>query len=183
MIDYLHIIKVLDGLMLELIGKGADIPRHISEDLRSGRSLAGICTLQTGDYDDVAPKVMVLLESIGMNLLSLAEERCGIEYAEEWQRRIIGAYSNDNTVQQKQRLQVKPKLPTFVTGVPKGEYWIRIDGSELSPVSGDLDEMLTAFGLTANDQDDGYILLYGSKDNVSSFLKDIRRKVGKRKEV
>ena len=181
MIDYLSVIKVLDELMLELIDKGVVIPRHISEDLRSGRSLAGVYALQTGDCDDAAPKVAVLLESIEMNLLSLAEGHGGRTFAEEWQRRIISAYANEYAEpRQNRRARVKPKLPSFVSGVPKGDYWVRIESSELAPIGGELDELLAGSELTAQKQDDGFILLYGSKENVSSFLKVVRQKVGKR---
>jgi len=174
MSDYLGMAKALDELMLELIKIGAEIPANVTGDLKTGRSLAGIYSRQPCE-GDTAVKTMSILENVEMNLLSLAETAFGREHAGKWQQKIGDALTGDGG--DNCRAPSPPATATrFNTGVPRGEYWIRVKESELSPVSHELEELLTGFGLKSQLQDDGYLLLYGKKENVSSFLKDIRDK-------
>ena len=171
--NYLGMAKALDELMLELMGKGAEIPGSVVGDLKSGRSLAGIFTRQPCE-GDAAIKTMSILENAEMNLLSLAESTGGRDYAEKWQKKI-----NDALTSGGERGCAAPSSASatrYNSGVPRGEYWIRVKESDLSPYSHELEGLLAAFKLHTKPQDDGYLLLYGEKGNVSSFLKDIRDK-------
>ena len=176
MSNYLGRAKALDELMLELIEKGADIPGNVTDDLKSGRSLAGV-SLRGSCEGDTAAKAMSILENVEMNLLALAETVGSREYAEKWQQRIndaLAAESLDCSCDTAASSQAS--ATRFNSGVPRGEYWIRVKASELAPVEQELKELFDVFELKALPQDDGYLLLYGKKENVSSFLKDIRDK-------
>ena len=154
MMNYHSAAKALDALMMELIAKGITIPEHIAEDLKSGRSFAGILLRQPDDIE-ISAKAAFILENVEMNLLSLAEIEFGADYAETWQKAIIGAY----------REKAAPiSASKFTSGVPKGEYWIRVQTSELTAFTPE------AFGLSVMEQKDGYTLIYGKKDNVTAFL-------------
>jgi len=172
--NYQNAAKVLDELMIELIEKGAKIPDHVISGIRSGRSFVSI-TLRQPD-EEVARQAMIALQNVEMNLLALAEQVGGMDYAEEWQRRVNDAYAQESVYTR----SAPPQATKFVSGVPKGEYWIRIEEAELLPVQGELAKLLGDFELTSIAQEDGYLLLYGRKENVSSFLKDIRQKVRKK---
>jgi len=174
MSNYLGMAKALDELMLELIEKGADIPGNVTDDLKSGRSLAGV-SLRGSCEGDTAIKAMSILENVEMNLLSLADTAGGRDYAEKWQLRINDALAGES-VDPSCAPSPQASATRFNSGVPRGEYWIRVKESELAPVSHELDGLLDSFGLKSLPQDDGYLLLYGKKENVSSFLKDIRDK-------
>ena len=161
--------KVLDELMLELMEKGITIPRQAVDDLKSGRSFANIGIRQPND-SDIEAKAMFALQNVEMNLLSLAETGISAEYAEKWQGRILKAYSEETT-------QVSA-ASAFVSGVPKGKHWIRIQASELSEVHG-FQKLLDANMLSSVAQEDGYLLIYGKKEGVTAFLKEIRKMIGK----
>ena len=173
--NYQAAAKVLDELMIELIGRGVQIPDHVVGGIRSGRSFVSI-TLRQPD-EEVARQAMIALQNVEMNLLSLAEQVGGGDYAEEWQRRVNDAYAQECVYT---RSAPPPSAAKFVSGVPKGEYWIRIEEAELLPVKDELERLLADFELATIAQEDGYLLLYGKKENVSSFLKDIRQKIGKK---
>jgi len=161
MTNYYSAAKALDELMLELIAKGIEIPLHTVEDLKTGRSLASI-GLRTPDDNEIAEKANFALQNVEMNLLSYAENAIGAEYAERWQKKIIEAYQEENS----------PKFASkMVSGVPKGEYWIRVQSSDLI----DHPENLKTVA-----QDDGFTLIYGKKEIVIAFLKEIRGKMGKK---
>jgi len=160
--------KLLDALMLELIEKQVAIPRHVMDDLKAGRSLASIGRRNPGDAD-VAAQTMAILQSVEMNLLSLAEMGVDSAYADAWQGRIAQAYQEESA-------QAAPAAVRFVTGVPKSEHWIRMQASELAAIEG-ADDRLAALALSARPQEDGYILIHGKKEAVSAFLNEVREKV------
>ena len=174
MTNYNAAARVLDEFMLELIEKGTTIkgmtiPPHVVDDLKSGRSLINIEQRQPGDAD-IGTKIAAILQNVEMNLLSLSETSVGREYADEWQKRIDGAYREEP-------VSPSPK-PSFVSGVPKGKHWVRVQTAELTAV-GELQKLLGDFALSALTQEDGYMLIHGEKEDVSAFLKEIRRIVGK----
>jgi len=179
MSNYLGMAKALDELMLELIGQGTDIPGNVADSLKSGRSLAGVA-LKGSCEGDTAARVMSTLESVEMNLLSLAESACGRDYAEKWQQKINDAMAIESS---DQSCAPSATATRYNSGVPRGEYWIRVKESELAPVSNELEGLLDSFMLKALPQDDGYLMLYGKKENVSSFLKDIRDKERQRHNI
>jgi len=196
MSNYLGMAKALDELMLELIKKDAEIPGNVTGDLRSGRSLAGIFSRQPCE-GDTAIKTMSILENVEMNLLSLAETVGERDYAEKWQQKINDALMSDGAIAGGAIAGGAsagatctdgntPSQPAsawkYNSGVPRGEYWIRVKESELEPVSHELDGLLESFGLKALPQDDDYLLLYGKKENVSAFLKDIRDRERQRQQ-
>ena len=157
--------KVLDELLLELIEKGAAIPARVAEDLKAGRALAGI-GLRKPDDEELAAMAGAVLESVEMNLLSQAEIIADAAYAEDWQGRIYSARTQEQPLGAAQT----PYVNRMVKGVPKGEHWIRFQTSELA------DADPAAFELTANPQEDGFTLIYGKKENVTAFLKEISKK-------
>jgi len=164
---------VLDELMLELINKGADIPRHVVDDLKSGRSFAGISSRQPNDME-VAAKAMTALQNAEMNLLSIAEAAFGAQYAEGWQLKIIEAG--------RQELSPAPAANNRSPGVPPGDRWVRIQTEYLAPVA-QLDTLLADLSLTSRVQEDGYLLIHGGKENVSAFLAKIREIIGKKGDL
>ena len=164
--NYLSAAKALDELMLELIGRGMEIPAHTVEDLKAGRSLAAIYARSPAD-EVIAAKAAAALENVEMNLLSLAEAQAGAAFADGWQARLAGAY-------QEEAPQIPPSAARMTPGVPKGAYWIRIQTSELAGIA-----PREELELTLAAQEDGYTLIYGKQENVQSFLQDIRKKLGK----
>ena len=165
MTNYLSAARTLDTLMLALMAAGAAVPAHVAEDLRTGRSLGSILRRQPDDADSEA-KARAALERAEMNLLALAETDLGREDAEAWQRKVNAAYA-------------EPAAPDsaaakYITGVPKGSHWIRLQAEYLAKAG---DELPARYGLKAIRQEDGYQLLYGEKADVAAFLNEIKQRI------
>ena len=169
MLNYYSAAKILDTFMIELIKKDIEIPPRVIDDLKAGRSFASIL-LRTPEDIDIAAKAAFALESVEMNLLSLAEIKFGLDYAEEWQKKIIAAYKEEIA-------GIAPASASkLVSGVPKGEHWIRVQTSELAEFYKQIpDKPPEDFELTAAEQNDGYTLIYGKKENVTAFLNCVKQ--------
>jgi len=159
--NYLAAAKVLDDLLLELIDKGMSVPTHVVEDLKASRALANMDARQPGANPALEGKIMPVLERVEMNLLAFAEMAGGADCADVWQQRTAEAY---------QAPARPPAIPGKMRGVPKGAWPIRVQTSELEGC-----RPTEALGLTAVEQEDGYTLIYGTKENISVFLKGLRQ--------
>jgi len=165
MMNYDNALKKLDELVVELLDKGLSIPQHFFDEIKSARSMAKICRADPNKADAVmngAP----FLEIAEMNLLAIAEAGCGKEYADIWQRAIAEAYNQPDG---------GAKSAGFVSGVPKTDYWIRIDPSEINLGSDETAQLPAELNLSAKPQPDGYLLIHGAKENVMAYLREVRR--------
>ena len=127
---------------------------------------------QAGEIETEA-KAMAVLQNVEMNLLSLAEILNDSAYAESWQMRINEAYASEAS-----NFTTSPSSSAYVVGIPKGVYWIRIQEEYLVGLE-NREELLKEYDLSSKIQDDGCILVFGKKENVTLFLKTVREIVGK----
>ena len=167
--NYQSAAKAMDELTLELIQRGITIPRHVTDDLKSGRSYANISSSDP-DNSETAMEAMIALERVEMNLLALAEIEFGREKAEMWQHKINSAY-RDEIAQRPPSRQAN----RFGSGMPKGDHWIRVQSDYMDTALG-ARESLEGCGLSLIKQDDGFLLIHGRKEDISAFLKGIRKK-------
>ena len=170
MMNCSNAVKTLEELRLSLINKGVPIPPHITEELVKGRSLARICSLEP-DETELPAKAMAALDIVEMNLLSLVEKHINAEAADTWQRKIKEAYMEQNA-----HTAVEAPACGVYPGVPKGEHFIRLKMDYLDTLEG-ASELLERFAVTVRQQEDGFLLMQGKKENISAFLKAIRDKV------
>ena len=172
--NYLAAAKALDELMLELLGKGLTIAPHVVEDLKTGRALASMAARQQAASQEpgnaeLEGKIAPALERVEMNLLALAEMAEGAAWADLWQGKIAGAYRSPPQA---------PPIAGKMRGVPRDAYPIRVQTSALAGCAPP-----EALDLTVAPQEDGYTLIYGTKENISVFLKDIRLQQEKQGKV
>ena len=156
--------KVLDQLLQEIVALQETVPQHIIDDLKTGRSYANILRRSPLDTE-VAEKASIVLETAAMNLLALAETHKGAAFADAWQERIAAAYDEE--------LPPLVSSSVFAAGLPKGVYWIRYQTAELKRII-TVNELLQQHDLSTIEQDDGFTLVYGIKDQVLAFLHEIR---------
>ena len=64
--------------------------------------------------------------------------------------------------------------PSVASGIPRGDHWIRIASDYLETIDG-FDDMLERASLSSIRQEDGYMIVHGAKEAVSSLLADLRR--------
>jgi len=163
-------VKTLEELRLSLIEKGVPIPRHITEELVKGRSLARIYSLEPDDAE-LAAKAMAALDIVEMNLLSLIEKNVDAETADTWQRKIKEAYLEQDT-----QTAAEATATGVYPGIPKGGHFIRLKIDYLDTLEG-ASELLERFAVTARKQEDGFLLMHGKKEDISAFLEAVRDKV------
>ena len=69
---------------------------------------------------------------------------------------------------------VSPKTAErkFITGVPRGSYWVRVMDEYIKKVE-NTEELIEKYKLQTKPQDDDFVLIYGVKENVVGFLAEI----------
>jgi hypothetical protein len=88
-------------------------------------------------------------------------EKHGKEVAEEWLKKL------------KAPKPVKLKGETvsrFIPGVPRDQSWVRIQISDDTPAE-DVKKIVKENKLSHRMLENGYILVYGNKENIKSFVK------------
>lgn len=172
--NYEYLWKVLEELIVEFTKKGFTIPRELVDNLKSAKTLISIYNVEPTSLD-VATEIELYLENVESNLLYLAESDIGKEYADECLRRVYEARGKG--------LSDKVMTPSrFVSGVPKGEHWIRIKASGLinDRVVG---KLLEKHSLSSKPQENGYLLVHGKEEDVKAFIKEVSEKLGKRRDI
>jgi hypothetical protein len=158
--------KKMEELMLDLMQRGVSVPQHMRDDMGACRTQIGIASADDSNIE-AQMQVVVLLQNTETNLLLLADTAAGGAYADEWQQKIREAYE-------------EPKGPVpkahYVSGIPKGEPWIRIQPSVLASEE-EINSLLLQYSLAHRQQEDGYWLIYGNKEDIRGFLEEVRKRV------
>jgi hypothetical protein len=169
-LNYERLWQVLEELLVELRKRGIDIPQEIADDLSSARTMLTI--YKTEPAADVESEMAFYLEKMEPILLSLAESELGKDYADVWQRKIVAARLETNAT--------PTPASKFIPGIPRGEHWLRIKTADMIS-DGEINILLGKLNLTSKPQNDGYLLVYGNEDIIKTFVKEIRKKIGKGK--
>jgi hypothetical protein len=166
-LDYEYLWKELEALVIELRSKGKDVPKDVVEDLKAARTLM---TIQRVDPSSpVGADVEDYLRMTEAALMSSAEHHFGKEYADKWLRRLEEA--------KEKGLREAPKRQVgFVTGIPKGDDWVRIKVTELMDMK-ELDSMAQGLGLSKRVEAEDAMLLYGRPEKVKVFMKELTERV------
>ena len=167
--NYGSVCNKLDALMSELLNKGVNVPQQIAEGLNSVRSLIQIYSKSPDKLHSLIDK-STELQTLEMNLVILAEASFGKDFADAWQQKISAAY--------KEEIPDQKQNSRYVSGVPKEQYWVRLKTGDITEDIG-LDGMLDGMRLNARKEPDGYLLIYGQKEDVKTLLNNIRQKIGK----
>lgn len=170
--NYEYLWSVLEELIVELRSKGVPVAPELMDDLKSAQTFINIYRTEPTALE-IATKIALYLDKVESNLLYLAESDIGEDYAKEYMRRISEARMKGL----REKATVKPR---FVSGVPKGEHWIRIEVSDLLSEK-ELNTLIERYGLSSKTQDNGYLLIHGRKENVKTFIKEVSEKIEKKK--
>lgn len=167
--DYEYVWKILEELMLKLTEKKITFPQELIDDLKSAKTMMNIYRTDPTSLE-ITTNIEFYLEKIEADLLHIAETELGKKYADQYLKRIDDARTKDLG----KRATV---LPTFVSGIPKGDHWIRIDPKNLID-NKEVDKLLQKLDLSSKKQKDGYILVHGKEENVKAFLKEVNEIIG-----
>jgi len=169
--DYDELWKTLEDLVVELTKKRVTLPEELISDLKSAKTLINILKTEPTAVDLVT-KIEIYMGNLESNLLYIAESDVSKNYADLWMAKIMNARSGKNAEQP----IVKAR---FVSGIPKGEHWIRLKPSGLIADS-KLRELLKKFDLKSKLHENTYLLISGKEENIKSFIKEIGEKIGKK---
>ncbi|MEM2093088.1 MAG: DUF2096 family protein [Candidatus Bathyarchaeia archaeon] len=163
---YLAVWKVLEEMVVDLRRKGISIPSNVVNDLRQAKTLIGILAADHTRLD-TGQKIEQQLQDIEAFLVSEAQGKLGSKYVEEWLNRLEEAYRRpfDEEVEESR----------FIAGVPRDRRWIRIKTSADLPAE-TVKALAEKTGLSVEEQDGGYLLIYGEDELVKDFVKMIASK-------
>ncbi|MFQ6065016.1 MAG: DUF2096 family protein [Candidatus Bathyarchaeia archaeon] len=169
---YEEVWRVLADLLTELKERSEAVPADVMNDLRSAKTMIQILRADPTHTENL-PRIETYLENVEFRLISAAQERFGSEYVERWMKRLEQA--------RRKTYDLEKAAPRFVPGIPKGKHWVRVQVSEETPRK-DIERLAKENRLTHRAQEDGYVLVYGTNENVRSFVKELAEKFrGERK--
>jgi hypothetical protein len=170
--NYEHVWKVLEQLILDLRRKGVTVSPELVDDLKSAQTYINIAKTDPTALD-IVTDIELYLEKVESNVMYLAQTDVSDSYATEWLRRVSEARATGLD-------EAPPEKPKFVSGVPKGDHWVRLQVSDLIPEV-DLNPLINQFNLSTIPQDNGYLLVHGKTEDVKAFLKEITSKISKKR--
>jgi len=159
--DYLAAWKILEEIVADFRKKGRPVPIEIMSKLKAAKTAIKISKVDEC-YGESAQRIEEHLANLEIYLISEGQKAFGSEYADEWLRRLDEA---------RKRLPEKEEEETrFISGVPRGQKWIRVNPSEELPTE-KLKMLAQQSGVTYKAQADGSLLVYGSNESVKDFIR------------
>ena len=160
--------KVLADLLTDLRKMGETIPTDVMNDLRSAKTMIQILKADPTHIENV-PRIEIYLGNVESYLISVAQNKFGSDYVEQWMKRFEEArrkiYEEEET---------KPAL-RFVPGLPRGERWVRVQISEDTSQK-DIKRLAKENKLSYKMQKNGYMLVYGDGEKIRVFVKAMAEK-------
>jgi len=163
--------KVLEDMMLELRKKDVEMPPTVINDLRNAKLMIKIAEANQSS-GDATLKMEQLLGSIETYLITEAQNILSAQAIDEWLRRLDEAILP--TCQTK-----GGKENTFISGVPRDQTWVRVEPiPDLQTER--LKQLARENNLSAHQQKDGRLLVYGRREGIKVFLKKLAEEAAKK---
>lgn len=170
--DYEKRWEVLADLLTEIRKKGEKPPPNVMNDLRSAKTLIEILKADSNHVENLV-RIETLLGKVESYLIFVAQERFGSSYVDLWMRRLEEAGFDAAKTQ-----KTKPKKEAanrIISGVPKGEHWIRVQTSR-GTLKKDIQKLAEESGLAHKMQKNGCMLVYGRLESIKVFVKKMADK-------
>ena len=154
--------KVLADLLIELQERGEKIPADVMHDLRSAKTMIQVLKADPTHIESIS-RIDTYLRNVESFAIFTAEKH-GTEIAEEWLKKL------------KEPREVKTReektASRFIPRVPRDKNWVRIQISEDTPPE-DIKKLVEASDLSCKMQENGYMLVYGNRENIKSLVKKL----------
>jgi hypothetical protein len=167
---YLAAWKVLEEMITDFRKRGMTVPVDVISDLRSSKTLISVLRADPRRID-TGQKVDGYLRNVESYLVSEGQKRFGMEYVDEWLKRLDEASTS----------VFEEEETRFVPGLPRAQKWIRIKPSSELPLER-IKKLADELRLSCEAQDDGCLLICGEDERVRSFVKKMATKHGLRAE-
>lgn len=164
-LGYLGVWKVLEKMIADLRKKGLAVPDKVMKDLKSARTMIKILDADPTRGETIQ-KIDVYLENVESYIVSEAQKKFGVEYADEWLKRLDKASRQTFDEEEEAR---------FVSGVPRGQKWIRVKPLDELPIE-KLKTLAEESNLSYNIQKDGFLLVHGKDEDIKHFVKKMSAK-------
>jgi len=152
--------KNLADLLTELQERGEKIPAEVINDLRSAKTLIQVLRADS-THTEIISRIDTYLRSVESYVI-FAAEKLGTETVEEWLKKL--------DTKRAQKEKDRETGSRFSSGVPRDKSWMRIKISDETPLE-DVKNLVSESELSYKMQENGYMLLYGDKKNIKSFVK------------
>ncbi len=164
--NYYAIWRVLEELLGNLKERDVEIPADFLTKLKAVHGNINILKADP-TYEDTMKMVEEQLNNLEGQLVYLAENRVGPDYADNWIARIKKARESEPEVS-----RAKP----FSPGVPRADYWIRLTLGEV--IRGEeIKEMASNLGLSIKEEDPDTVIVHGEEAKVKSLVKNMTAKM------
>jgi len=169
---YLAVWKVLEEMITEFRKKGITIPTEVMDNLKSARTMIKI--LKADPYrGETMQKIEEYLGNVESYLISEGQRKFGVEYVDEWLKRLDEASVRMPDVEEEET--------RFIPGLPREQKWIRVKSSTELPIE-KLKLLAQESNLFCKLQNDGYLLVYGEDEHLKEFIKKMATKYGVKAE-
>jgi len=166
---YEEVWNVLENLITELRNRKQTIPTNVMNDLHSAKTMIQVLKADTTHIENI-PRIEAYLESVEVQLISIAQEKFGQEFVVKWMKKLEEA--------RREVSEEKEESARFVPGVPRDKHWVRVQISEDTSRK-EIEKLAKENKLSHKIQKDGYMLVYGDDENVKAFVKKIAAKFRK----
>lgn len=166
--SYLATWKVLEDMVAEFRRRGVAVPADVISDLKSAKTMITVLKADP-QRGETARKIEEYLEKVEICLVSKAQEQFGVEFVDEWLKKLNGA--------SRKRYMEEIEEARFVPGLPREQKWIRVKPSAEMP-SKELKKLAEENGLSCSVQSDGYLLVQGEDQRIKGFVKKMATRYG-----
>ncbi len=166
--------RTLENLIAEFRKKQIAIPEEVMSSLRSAKTMINVYNADPSRVETI-PTIESYLLNVESGLINMAKEEVGEDFMEDWIRKVEEA-----------RKEEEPKAEAatrrFIPGLPKGQHWIRVLPSD-DVLKENVEELAGKLGLSCKLQKDGYLLVYGDREKVKDFVKEMAEKTRRPREI
>jgi len=154
--------KILSDVIVDLCKRGERVPQNIINDLRSAKVMLEVVKADKARAESIA-RLEEYLGNVESYVLSAAKNVLGEDYVNNILRKLCELETEGFILEEP---------PRFHLGLPRGEKWIRIQVSEITPLEF-IRDTASEFNLKIRVEEDGYVLVYGTEENLRAFVKKV----------
>jgi hypothetical protein len=165
---YLAKWKFLEDMVTEFRRRGVAVPTDVINDLKSAKTMIMILEADARS-EEITRKIEGHLEKVEICLVSKAQQEFGVEFVDEWLKKLEKASQRENVEEVDEA--------RFVPSLPRGQKWVRVKSSAEMSIK-ELRKMAEASGLSCTAQSDGYLLVFGEGQRIEGFVKKMTTKYG-----
>jgi hypothetical protein len=159
--------KTLETLIAEFRKRQIAIPPEVMTSLRSAKTMIKVYNADPSRRESI-PDIENYLLNVESNLINIAREKLGQTFMEQWLEKLEKARKEKNK-------EAKASTSRFIPRLPRDGHWIRVLPSE-GILRENVEELAGELGLSCKMQEDGYLLVYGSKEKLRDFVKKMAEK-------